>query len=138
MWGAASEQFLPTVSERVEAGQAVAPHEGEQRCPSRPVEVARAQPERLRRLDHADLDVRVTEPGKLHVAANLPVLRQLECALEDRLDGLAPELIGRDLSMWRADSAGSPRAADPPRVGHATWKPPALQPTEPSGTRPAA
>jgi hypothetical protein len=48
------------------------------------------------------------------------------------------ELIGRDLTMWRADGAGSPRAAEAPRVGHATWKPPALQPTEPSGTRPAA
>jgi Sulfotransferase domain len=48
------------------------------------------------------------------------------------------ELIGRDLSMWKAESAGSPRAADPARVGHCTWKPPAIQATEPSGTRPAA
>ena len=52
--------------------------------------------------------------------------------------GRLSELIGRDLSMWRADGAGSPGAAEAPRVGHATWKPPALQPTEPSGTRPAA
>ena len=48
------------------------------------------------------------------------------------------ELIGRDLSMWTANSAGSPRAADPVRVGHAAWKPPAPPRAEPSGTRPVA
>jgi hypothetical protein len=29
------------------------------------------------------------------------------------------ELLGRDLSMWMAESGGAPRDVDPPRVGHA-------------------
>jgi hypothetical protein len=52
--------------------------------------------------------------------------------------GRLSQLIGRDLSMWNDEGAGSPRATDPARVGHAAWKPPALQAAEPSGTRPAA
>jgi hypothetical protein len=47
------------------------------------------------------------------------------------------ELIGRDLSMWTAESAGSSRAADP-GGGHATWDPLAMPRTEPTGTRPVA
>ena len=51
-----------------------------------------------------------------------------------RLEGL----LGRDLSMWTADSTAGPRAADPTRLGPAGWQAPAIPSEEPSGTQPAA
>ena len=48
------------------------------------------------------------------------------------------KLLGRDLSMWTADSTAGPRAVGPTRLGPAGWQAPAIPSEEPSGTRPAA